>query len=219
MSDIDAGDRVALACPACSPREDTVHEVLKPGGTVTVRCTDCSHVHKTTIESTPNVEKRVIVSQDGESFSTHLEADPEEHLEVGDEFIVDTPEAILQVRVTGLELEASDARHESAVMDDVETVWTRAVDNVGVNVTLHPKDGSRDDTRSLKVNVPGDYEFTVGETDAFGDDEFTVTALLVRDDAEGYRFDTFDERGDMVFAKDIKRVYGTDETTSAWSAW
>ncbi|MFW5977917.1 MAG: HVO_0476 family zinc finger protein [Halohasta sp.] len=219
MSDIDAGDRVALACPSCSPREETVHEVLKPGGDVTVRCTDCSHVHKTQIESTPTVEKRVIVSQDGESFSTHLESDPTETVEVGDEFIVDTPEAILQVRVTGLELLDSDSRVESAVMEDVETVWTRAVDNVGVNVTLHPKDGSRDDTRSLKVNVPGDYEFTVGETESFGDDEFTITGIFVRDDAEGYRFDKFDERGDMVYAKDSKRIYGTDETTSAWSAW
>jgi len=219
MSDTDAGDRVALTCPSCSPREETVHEVLKPGGDVTVRCTDCSHVHKTQIESTSTVDKKVIVSQDGESFSTQLQAEPDETVEVGDEFIVDTPEAILQVRVTGLELLDSDARFESAIMKDVETVWTRAVDNVGVNVTLHPKDGSRDDSRSLKVNVPGDYEFTVGDTDSFGDDEFLITGIIVRDDADGYRFDKFDERGDMVYAKDIKRIYGTDETTSAWSAW
>ena len=77
----------------------------------------------------------------------------------------------------------------------------------------------QDETRSLKVYVPGDFEFTVGETESFGDDEFTITGIFVRDDAEGYRFDKFDERGDMVYAKDIKRIYGTDETTSAWSAW
>jgi len=219
MSDIDAGDRVAVTCPSCSPREETIHEVLKPGGDITVRCSECSHVHKTQIESTPTVDKKVIVSQDGESFSTRLAAEPEETVEIGDEFIVDTPEAILQVRVTGIELLEADKRVEAAVMENVETVWTRAVDNVGVNVTLHPKDGSRDDTRSLKVNVPGDYEFTVGDTEAFGDDEFTITGIFVRNDAEGYRFDKFSERGDMVYAKDIKRIYGTDETTSAWSAW
>jgi len=219
MSDTDAGDRVAATCPSCSPREQTVHEVLKPGGDVTVRCSECGHVHKTQIESPSTVEKNVIVSQDGESFSTQLAADPEETVELGDEFIVDTPEAILQVRVTGIELLDADKRVEAAKMENVETVWTRAVDNVGVNVTLHPKDGSRDDTRSLKVNVPGDYEFTVGDTEEFGDDEFTITGIFVRGDAEGYRFDKFDERGDMVYAKDIKRIYGTDETTSAWSAW
>jgi len=219
MSDIDAGDTVALSCPACSPHDDTVHEVLKSGGTATVRCNDCDHVHKTSIETESTVEKRVIVSQGGESISTQIDADPEETIAVGDEFIVDTPEAILQARVTSLELHDSEGRAEEAGMDAVEAIWTRAVDNVAVNVTLHPKDGSRDATRSLTVNVPGDYEFRVGETEAFGDDEFTVTGLLVRDDADEYRFDKFDEDGDVVYAKDCKRVYATDETTTAWSAW
>jgi Uncharacterized archaeal Zn-finger protein len=218
MSDIDTGDTVALSCPACSPHDETVHEVLKPGGTATVRCNDCDHVHKTAIESTATVEQRVIVSQGGESISTQIDAEPEETVEVGDEFVVDTPEAILQARVTSLELH-EDGRAEEAVVNDIEAIWTRAVDNVSVNVTLHPKDGSRDATRSLTVNVPGDYEFRVGATEAFGDDEFTITGLLVRDDAEEYRFDKFDEDGDMVYAKDCKRVYATDETTTAWSAW
>lgn len=219
MSDIESGETVALSCPACSPHEETVHEVLKPGGTVTVRCGSCGHTHKTTIDSPTTVKKRTIISQGGESLSTHIEANPEETIEVGDEFVVDTPEAILQARVTSLEVEDSDARPEQAVVDELEAIWTRAVDNVSVNVTLHPKDGERDETRSLTVNTPGDYEFCVDETETFGDDEFTVTGLLVRDDAEGYRFDKFDEPGDVVYAKDIKRVYGIDETTTAWSAW
>ena len=219
MSDPDAGDTLALSCPACSPHDDTVHEVLKPGGTATVRCNDCEHVHKETIESTAAVEKRVIVSQGGESISTHIDVDPEETVAVGDEFVVDTPEAIFQARVTSLEQQDGDARPESAVADDLEAIWTRAIDNVSVNVTLHPNDDSRDDSRSLTINVPGDYELSVGATESFGDDEFTLTGLLVRDDAEGYRFDQFDEDGDMVYAKDCKRVYGVDEQTTAWSAW
>jgi uncharacterized Zn finger protein len=219
MSDPDAGDTLALSCPACSPHDDTVHEVLKPGGTATVRCNDCEHVHKETIESTAAVEKRVIVSQGGESISTHIDVDPEETVAVGDEFVVDTPEAIFQARVTSLEQQDGDARPESAVADDLEAIWTRAIDNVSVNVTLHPNDDSRDDSRSLTINVPGDYELSVGATESFGDDEFTITGLLIRDDAEGYRFDQFDEDGDMVYAKDCKRVYGVDEQTTAWSAW
>ena len=219
MSDLDAGDTVALTCPACSPHDDTIHEVLKPGGTATVRCNDCEHVHKETIESATTVEKRVIVSQGGESVSTHMDVDPEETVSVGDEFIVDTPEAIFQARVTSLEPQSGEARPDSAVVDELNAIWTRAVDNVSVNVTLHPNDGSRDESRSLTINVPGDYELSVGATESFGDDEFTITGLLVRDDAEGYRFDQFDEDGDMVYAKDCKRVYGVDEQTTAWSAW
>jgi len=47
-------------------------------------------------------------------------------------------------------------------------------------VTLHPKDGNADQTRSLRVNVPGDYEFTVGETVEFGDEEFVVEGVQIR---------------------------------------
>ncbi|MGM0604448.1 MAG: HVO_0476 family zinc finger protein [Halobacteriota archaeon] len=218
MSDLHAGDQVSIVCPSCSPHDPTVHEVLKPDGHATVRCRECHHVHKTRIESTQDVEITVIVSQGGESFRTRLEADPDETIETGEEFIVDTEEAIHQVRVTGIEI-GEDRRTEQASIAEVETVWTRVVDNVSVNVTLHPKDGSRDETRSIAVQVPGDYELTVGETETFGDDEFSIEGLYVRADASGYKFDKFDHEGDMVFAKDVKRVYARDETSTAWSAW
>ena len=214
----DAGERVALACPSCSPYEATVHEVLKPGGHITVRCTECSHVHKEKVEIEKNLEKDVIVSQEGDSIRTTADVPEDETLAVGEEFIVDTPEAIMQVRITSLEV-GEDQRVEEAAAKDIDTIWTRVVDNVTVNVTVNPKEGSRDDTRSLKVQVPGDYEFRVGETEEFGDEKFYVKALQVRDDAPEYRHGKFDHEGDMVYAKDIKRLYGRDETSSAWSAW
>ncbi|MFB6154451.1 MAG: HVO_0476 family zinc finger protein [Haloferacaceae archaeon] len=212
----EPAERVAVACPACG--HETVHEVLKPGGQATVRCTECGHTHKSELPSETEVDVDVVVSQDGESYQTTLEAPPDETVATGDEFIVDTPEAIQQVRVTAVEL-SGDRRVEEARVEDAATVWTRVVDNVSVNVTLHPNDGRRDETRSLKVHVPGDYEFTVGETETLGDEEFEIEGIQVRDDATGYRFDKFDHDGDAVFAKDVKRIYARDETTTAWSAW
>lgn len=214
----DVGERVALTCPSCSPHEATVHEVLKPGGHVTTRCTECGHVHKERLEVEEEVEREVIVSQEGDSFRTTVDAPPEETIAVGEEFIVDTPEAIMQVRITSLEV-GDEQRVDEVTVADVDTIWSRVVDNVTVNVTVNPKDGSRDDTRSLKVQVPGDYEFTVGDTEEFGDEKFSIKNIQIRDDAGNYRFDKFDREGDMVFAKDVKRVYARDETTSAWSAW
>lgn len=214
----ESTERVALACPACSPDEPTVHEVLKPGGHVTVRCTECDHVHKEQLERRREVPIDVVVSQDGDSFSTTLDAEADETVAVGDEFIVDTPEAILQVRVTSVEL-PNDTRVEEAPVEDVATVWTRAIDNVAVNVTIHPNDGRREESRSLTMRVPGDFEFVVGEVHSVDDDEFEITGVQVRNDTDGYRFDKFDHEGDMVFAKDVKRVYGHDQTSSAWSAW
>ena len=214
----DAGDRVALACPSCASDEATVHEVLKPGGHVTVRCTECGHVHKERYDPPREIELDVVVSQGDESLTSTVDVPPADTVEHGDEFVVDTAEAIMQVRVTAIELDG-DQRVEEATLEDVETLWTRAVDNVRVNVTVHPNDGKRDASRSVTVSVPGDHEFTVGESAEFGDEEFEITGVQVRDDAPEYRFEKLDHDGDTVFAKDVKRVYARDVTSTAWSAW
>ncbi|WP_435361387.1 HVO_0476 family zinc finger protein [Haloarchaeobius sp. DFWS5] len=216
MSDVAA--RLALACPSCGTAE-AVHEVLKERGDMyTVRCTECSHVHKERIEEEETVDVKVIVSQDGDSFTARVDAPAEETVSVGEEFILDTEEAIMTVRITDLEV-GKEQRVEQALAKDVDVFWTRAVGNVGVNVTIHPRDGRRNDSRSEKVHVPGDYEFTVGEEEVFGENEFTIKGIAVRDDAQGYYHDHMDHDGDSAPAKDVKRVYAWDEETTAWSAW
>jgi len=212
--------RVAVRCPACSPGGETAHEVLNRGGQATVRCGDCGHVHKTTIETDPTVERRVIVSQEAESDEARVEIPPDETLSVGDEFLVETDEAFLTARVTSLET-TDDERVETATAEAVKTVWTRAVGNVAVNLTLHPKDGGHDETRSVKIQVPGDERFVVDETHEYGSEEFTVERLMVRADASGYDREGYDYTGDSALAKDLKRVYARDEDSRqrAWSGW
>ena len=212
----EATEHVAVACPSCAPAEPVVHEVLKPGGQTTVRCTECGHTHKTKIEEPDTVECNVIVSQDGESFATATDVTAGESLAEGEEFVLDTPEALLTVRVTSLEV--GEERSESAVVEDVDTIWTRVVGNVGVDVTLNPQDG-RDETRSIELGVPGDYEFTVGEREDLADESFTVKGVHLRADATGYGFDRLDHKGDMAFAKDVDRLYADDESSGAWSVW
>jgi len=215
----ETAERVAAACPSCSPDAETVHEVLSSGGgRVTVRCTECSHVHKTQIEREEDVERDVVVSQDGESFTATAEAPPSETVAVGEEFVLETPEAIMVVRITDLQL-GDEVREEEARVEDVETFWTRAVDNVRVNVTVNPDDGREEESKSVKVDVPGDFEFEVGASEEFGDEKFRVKSIALRDDAVGYDFDPLSEDGDTAVAKDVKRVYADDETSSAWSAW
>jgi uncharacterized Zn finger protein len=213
----DTTARVAAACPACSPDAETVHEVLSEGGQATVRCTECSHVHKESLPEERTVNREVVVSQDGESFATAVEVPAAETLATGEEFLVETDEAIVTARITSLEL--GDGRSEQAIAEDVETIWSRAVGNVSVNVTAHPKSGEHDETRSVRLQVPGDYEFVVGETDDLGDEEFTVEGILIRDDATGYDHGKLDFDGDEAAAKDVKRLYVRDEATTAWSAW
>ncbi|MFW5938861.1 MAG: HVO_0476 family zinc finger protein [Halolamina sp.] len=217
----DSAERLPLPCPSCSPTEQTVHEVLSTGGQTTVRCTECGHVHKEQIETPDEVTVDVVVSQDGDSYKTTLDAVADETIEAGDEFVVETEEAIQQVEVTSIEI-APERRTEHADMEEVETVWSRVVDNVGVNVTIHPKEGDSrsEQSRSTKAFLPGDYEFVVGESYEFGDDEFAVESIQLRDAvADDYRHKKLDHEGDLAFAKDVKRVFGRDTTTSAWSAW
>jgi len=217
MSEATPGERVALPCPACSPDLETVHEVLKPGGHVTVRCTECDHVHKEQLSGDSTVERNVVVSQEDESFTATVDVPEDATLAVGEEFLLETEEAVMSVRITSLETD--DGREEEADIDAVQTIWTRAVGNVAVNVTMHPKDGRHDETESFKLQVPGDYEFVVGETDGFGEEEFTVEGIHVRDDAHGYDHENMDHDGDAAVAKDINRLYVRDESTTAWSAW
>ncbi|WEL18167.1 putative archaeal Zn-finger protein [Halorhabdus sp. SVX81] len=213
----ESSQRVGLPCPACSPDLETVHEVLSTGGQATVRCTECDHVHKTSLPEEQTVQRDVVVSQDGESFKSTTEPPAEETLAVGEEFLLETEEAIMTVRITSLELD--EGRVEEAQTEDVETIWTRAVGNVAVNATVHPKSGGRDETRSETLHVPGDYEFVVGATDDLGDFSFTVEGIHLRDDAVGYQHEKLDHDNDKAFAKDINRLYLRDETSDAWSAW
>jgi predicted Zn finger-like uncharacterized protein len=212
----DTAQRVALACPACSSGLETVHEVLSPGGRATVRCGECGHVHKTALPEERTVRREVIVSQDGESFPATADVPADETLAAGEEFLLETDEAVLTVRITSLELD--QGRTEQAPAADVRTVWTRAVGNVTVGVTAHPKGGD-DQTRGFDLQAPGDYEFVVDETDQLGGEEFTVQGIMIRDDARGYDFEKLDHEGDTALAKDVKRLYVRDESTSAWSAW
>jgi uncharacterized Zn finger protein len=212
-------ERVATACPACSPGEPTPHELLREGGLATVRCTDCGHTHKTDLPEAERVERQVVVSQDGDSFTARASFPADERLATGEEFLLDAEEAIVEARITDLQVGAEE-RVGAAPVADVETVWTRAVGNVTVDLTLHPKEGAgrHTETRSVRLQVPGDEPFVVGETSEHGGESFLVEGIVVREGA-GYGRRKYDHDGDAVPAKDCKRVYARDETTSAWSAW
>src|SRR6056297_1613095 len=78
----DTPDRVPTPCPSCSPDLETVHEVLTAGGgTLTVRCSECSHVHKIQPDTEREVTLDVVVSQGGESFTANVTAPEDETVE------------------------------------------------------------------------------------------------------------------------------------------
>lgn len=183
-----------------------------------MRCTECGHVHKAQPPDDTTVEREVVVSQDNESFTASVSVPPDETVAVGEEFVLDTEEALMAIRITALEI-GPENRTEEAHASEVETFWTRAVDNVYVNITIHPADGQHDATRSVKLGVPGDYELTVGESESLGEEDFIIEGLLLRDTAVGYPAEKLDHTGDTAVAKDVKRVLARDDSGTAWSAW
>jgi uncharacterized Zn finger protein len=211
----DPAARVVASCPACSV--ETPHEVLSPGGQATVRCTDCGHTHKTAVESSSTVERDVVVSQDGDSFAATTDVPADERLAVGEEFVLDTGEAILVVRITDLQI-GDERRTDAAQATDVRTIWTRAVGNVSLNVTVHPADGDREGSRGVEARVPGNEVLVVGEERDLGDGPVRVEGLVIRDDARGYPARKLDRDGDDAPAKDCKRVYAraTGGSRPAW---
>ncbi len=181
-------------CPACGV--PTPHDVLNSNGQATVECGDCGHVHKVQVHDT-TVERRVVVSQGEDSFSTRVPMQ-DQTLRVGEEFVLEADEGVYGVEVTSLESE--DGRTDVAEAGEVETVWTRVVDNVGVPVTLHREDEST----SHHLQVPGDYSFVVGDTEEVDDVEFETTAFVHRE-GDRYRLE-----GDDAEAKNVKRLYGEE---------
>ncbi len=198
-AEADPNADVVVGCPACS--SDEPHEVLKQNGQATLRCLACEHVHKKRVHEPSTVERRVVVSQGQESFSTHTTVRADEEIAVGDEFVLEADEGVFGVEVTAVEIEqeGDNRRVDRATADDADTFWTRAVDNVSVPVTLH----TEDDTVSRSLDVPGDYSFVVGERETVDGDEFVVTAFVDRRNDDRFRVE-----GDDVEAKNAKRVYG-----------
>lgn len=197
-----------------------MHEVLSSGGQATVKCTDCGHVHTTRLTTEQSVTVNVVVSQEGESLPATITRSAQTTVETGDEFIVETESGVFTVEVTSIEL-PGDQRVETAPTTEIQTLWTRAVGNVAVPITVHPTAGTGDrhETYSTDVYVPGDRRLTVGEEITIDETPIEIEGLYLRDEAADAAVSPLESPGDQAQAKDLKRVYARDQTTDAWSAW
>lgn len=211
-------EEVATQCPAGSTDEPTLHTVLKPGGQATVRCQECGHVHKVRLSEPGTTPLTVIVSQEGESLSTTIERTADDTLSVGDEFIVEADEGIFTVETTALEL-GDESRPAEAPAAAIQTVWTRAIGNVTVPVTVHPQAGTghRQDSYSAPLRVPGEYTVTVGAEETVDDTTVTIEGIHRRETADNDER-KLDAPGESAPAKDIERIYARDQETvhSPW---
>jgi uncharacterized Zn finger protein len=181
-----------IFCPECG--DFTEHVTVKLGREHLVRCEVCGTVHPTKLERTRLVPLRVIISATDASQRRTIEIPAEDLLKVGDELLVDDGVGdVAMVEITSIELEG-ERREEAARAGDVRTLWTRAVDEVMVKVSVH----WRGKTTSYAMPARGDEAFHVGEVRTADGRKFRVEKIKLRD---GRSLDS-------ALAKDIIRVWG-----------
>jgi uncharacterized Zn finger protein len=184
---------ISVWCPVCEEERD--HEILKEGKEPTVRCTVCGHTHRNTSETDTVTMVRTIVSTGKESRVCTTELDKEEIYRSGDSVVVECGDEVQSVEITGIEVEGR--RTERAKGSAIITLWTRAIREVTVKISLH--EGWR--TTPLYLDARGIEEFEVDREYRIGTRRFRISHIKLRND----RF--LRRAGEKAPAKDIKRIY------------
>ena len=190
--------QITTACPTCSPAEPRLHHIIRQrGAEVLVRCDDCGSVHTVISKPVRTASVRTIVSrgEDSERYTTELPADHE--IYVGDELLVDDPAADEVHLVEVASIESDGRRAVAAVAAEIDTIWARAIDEVTVKIAIH--DGTK--TESIRLQVFGDQEFTIGAVEKIGWKNARIVRIKLH--KRGFK----KNKGDVVLAKDIKRIF------------
>ncbi len=147
------------------------------------------------MEKSRKVLVRVIVSKGAESF--HMRALLSGIIRVGDEFVVDdeTTGEAHPVQVTSIE--SGDKRLGSAQVEDIKTVWARAIEEVAVKISIP----LGEITESIEMQVQGDMEFVIGEKIKINNRELEIKQIKIREGS----FKRL--KGIAIKAKNIKRIY------------
>jgi uncharacterized Zn finger protein len=183
---------IDVECPSCSPDKKVLHQVLRAGKKLVVRCGTC---HATQQVEAPHsgspLKLKVVVSHYGQSHLRWFELEARERLYVGDEVIVENA-SIDVVRITAIELK-DGVRTTEAAAESISVLWAERIDKVVVKIAVH----AGKTTRSNKVSFDGEKEFVVGAEEKLG----KIVRIKVRQGP------VLDRAGQSVLAKDVRRVY------------
>jgi uncharacterized Zn finger protein len=138
---------------------------------------------------------RAIVSAKKESRVCTTELNKEETYSLGDSVVAECGEEVQSVEITGIETD--ERRADRAKGSAIRTLWTRAVHEVTVKISLH--DGRT--TVPLYLDAQGTREFEVGQEYQSGPVRFRISHIKLRND----RF--LRRTKEKALAKDIKRIY------------
>ncbi|MCD4845205.1 MAG: hypothetical protein K8R25_12035 [Methanosarcinales archaeon] len=193
-------------CAQCSPDEMVPHTILKEGTEPLIKCKQCGAIHQYRIPKTKSVDIRIVVST-GDHSSTHrLSLDSDKIVSIDDEFMVEDELHDQANFVLVTSIESGDKRVDSAKADEILTLWARSTDKVIAKISITR--GWQTDT--IDLQVPGDREFSVGETISRGPDVFRIKKIKIRNG----RFT--ENEGEPIKAKYIKRIFTDSVERIEW---
>jgi uncharacterized Zn finger protein len=187
---------ITAICPEC--KDETEHDVVAESRDLLVRCTTCGHHQRIPKEREPQARAiKAIVSREGTSHVCTIELADDDECSVDDHLVAECGDDAFGVEVTSIE--CGDKRVKRARTPEISTLWTRAIEQVVVKVSIH--DGRK--TIPVYLECDGEQPFVVGEVYAAGSRRFRISHLKLRDGP------LMRKEGWKSVAHRIKRVYGT----------
>lgn len=188
-------DLIEAYCSTC--REETEQEVLSESRDLITRCTVCGLTTRRPLPPEPEpVLVKIVVSREAESFVGKAELLKGELVEVGD-YIVAEKDDGEGAGVEIMSIEIGDKRVGRAHAEEIDTLWSRAIDEVIVRISVH--DGKK--TLPLYVACEGDDRFTIDEVVSIDRVRARIDHICLRNGMIQRR------KGKYEIANRIKRVY------------
>lgn len=188
-------DLVDAYCATC--KEETEQEIMSESRDLIIRCTVCGLTSRRPLPPEPEpILVKTIVSREAESYVGKAELLEGEIIEVGD-YIVAEKDDGEGAGVEVMSLEIGDKRVKKAVAEEINTIWSRTIDEVIVRISVH--DGKK--TVPLYASCDGDDRFTIDEI-------VTIDRVRARIDHICLRNGMVQRRkGKYEIANRIKRIY------------
>jgi uncharacterized Zn finger protein len=186
---------ITLSCPECN--DETEHEVVAESRDLLVRCTTCGHHQRVPKEREPQVLMiKTIVSREGTSKVCGIELAAEDECNIGDHLVAECGDDAFGVEVTSIE--CGDKRPQRAHASDITALWTRAIEQVVVKISIH--DGRK--TIPVYMECDGESPFVVGDMYVVSGRRFKISHLKLRDGP------LMRKEGWKTVAHKVKRIYG-----------
>jgi len=171
-----------------------------------IQCTLCNAVHSHITPKKTSRNIRVVVSTGEQSSTGKLTLESDEIISIDDEFIVEDESGSQANLVQITSIESGSRRVDNARVDEIITLWARLIDPVVVKISITR--GWK--TEAVDIEVPGERQFTVGETISSGPNRFKIKKIKIRNG----RF--IQNEGEIVMAKNIKRVFTDSMERIEW---